>query len=525
MQYDTFVYELRLMRRAVVVPLILLVCSGLCALAQTTAGGGTPGARATPLPMSAETGQSGAVTTQQTPVAGSGPATINSSIQVGGNFSGSVPGKDIPSGPVTLTLADAVKLGLTANLGPITADNASRASRAERIQALSSLLPNISANASETVSQVSLAAFGFQFNVPASLGFSIPSVVGPFSYSSLQASLSQSVFDATARRNWRATQETEKASQLNAKDARELVVLAVGGSYLQVVATAARVDSQRAQVANAEAINRQAEVRKEAGTNARIDVTRSAVELQTEQQRLSSLEAELRKEKIALARLIGLPQDRELTLTEPLSVKAASLPDANQAIQLAWQHRSDLKALEASVKAAEIAVSAARAEHLPSAYINGNYGVIGPNPSTTHGVFTATGTVNVPIWQGGRVKGDILQAAATLDQRRAELANERGKVEQDVRTALIEMEAAQGQVHLAESSRDLANETLAQARDRFGAGVATTLEVVQAQQQVASADSDSISSLFSYQLAKLALARAMGEAEETLTNKQSEGQK
>jgi outer membrane protein TolC len=220
-----------------------------------------------------------------------------------------------------------------------------------------------------------------------------------------------------------------------------------------------------------------------------------------------------------------LPQDRELTLNEPLSAKAANMPDANQAIQLAWQHRSDLKALEASVKAAEIAVSAARAEHLPSAYINGNYGVIGPNPSTTHGVFTATGTVNVPIWQGGRVKGDILQAAATLDQRRAELANERGKVEQDVRTALIEMEAAQGQVHLAESSRDLANETLAQARDRFGAGVATTLEVVQAQQQVASADSDSISSLFSYQLAKLALARAMGEAEETLTNKQSEGQK
>ncbi len=121
----------------------------------------------------------------------------------------------------------------------------------------------------------------------------------------------------------------------------------------------------------------------------------------------------------------------------------------------------------------------------------------------------------MPIWQGGRVKGDILQAEATLDQRRAELANERGKVEQDVRTALIELAAAQGQVKLAESSRNLANDTLTQARDRFGAGVATTVEVVQAQQQVASAESDSISSLFSYQLAKLALARAMGEAEDS----------
>ncbi len=213
------------------------------------------------------------------------------------------------------------------------------------------------------------------------MGFSIPSVVGPYNYSQLQGTLSQSIYDPVARKNWRAAQESEKVSQLNAKDARELVVLAVGGSYLQVVATAARVDSQRAQVANAEAINRQAEVRKEAGTNARIDVTRSAVELQTEQQRLSTLESELQKEKISLARLIGLPQDRELTLSEPLAVQAAALPEVNPAIQAAWQRRSDLKALEAGVKAAEIALSAARAERLPSASVNGDYGVIGPNPS------------------------------------------------------------------------------------------------------------------------------------------------
>ncbi len=525
MQYGTFVYKLFLMRRARAFFLVLLSCGGFPAVAQTASGGAMPSTRATPLPLSGQSGQTGAVTTQQTPLAGSGPATIDSSIQVSGNFSGSVLGKELPAGPVALTLADAVKRGLAANLGPITADNAARASRAERIEALSSLLPNIVANASDTVTQVNLAAFGFQFNVPASVGFSIPSVVGPYNYSSLQGTMSQSIYDAVARRNWRASQETEKASQLNAKDARELVVLAVGGSYLQVAATAARVASQRAQVANAEAINRQAEVRREAGTNARIDVTRSAVELQTEQQRLSSLEAELRKENIALARLIGLPQDRELMLTEPLAAQPSSLPDTEQTIQLAWQRRTDLKALEAGVKAAEIALSAARGERLPSASLNGNYGVIGPNPAKTHGAFAVTASVNVPIWQGGRVKGDILQAEATLDQRRAELANERGKVEQDVRTALIEMQAAQGQVRLAESSRNLANETLGQARDRFGAGVATTLEVVQAQQQVASAESDSISSLFSYQLAKLALARATGEAEETLTGQQSEGHK
>jgi outer membrane protein TolC len=254
-------------------------------------------------------------------------------------------------------------------------------------------------------------------------------------------------------------------------------------------------------------------------------VTRSAVELQTEEQRLSTLEADLRKQKIGLARLIGLPQDRELIFADPLSAQIGRMPDTNTAIQQAFQRRADLKALTSGVKAAELTLSAARAERLPSASLNGNYGVIGPNPSSTHGVFAATASVNVPIWQGGRVKGDILQAQATLDQRQAELTNERGKVEQDVRTALIELEAANGQVRLAQSSRDLSNETLTQARDRFGAGVATTVEVVQAQQQVASAESDYISSLFSYQLAKLSLARATGEAEDTVTNQQSEGQK
>ena len=522
MQYDTFVYELFLMRRALAFSFALISCGGFHALAQSAGGGTAPGSRAMPLPMSADTGQNSAVATQQTPVAGSGPATINSSVQVGGNFAGSAAVKVWPPGPVTLSLADAVKFGLTANLGPITADNSSRAARATRIQALSALLPNIAANASDTVTQSDLAAYGFQFKVPASLGFSIPSVVGPYNYSQLQGTLSQSVFDLVARRNWQAAKESEKVNQLNAKDARELVVLAVAGSYLQTVATAARVDSQRAQVANANAINRQAEVRREAGTNARIDVTRSTVELQTEQQRLSTLESELQKEKIALARLIGLPQDRELILSDPLTAQAATLPEANQAIELAWQRRSDLKALEAGVKAAETALLAARGELLPSASVSGYYGVIGPNPSTMHGVFGVTGSVNVPIWQGGRVKGDILQAEATLDQRKAELANERGKVEQDVRTALVDLAAAQGQVKLAESSRSLANDTLTQARDRFGAGVATTVEVVQAQQQVASAESDLISSLFSFQLAKLALARAMGEAENSLM---SEGHK
>jgi outer membrane protein TolC len=486
------------MRRKAV---ILALAAGVCR-AQAPGGGGAGTSRAVQLPM---TGGGGSVGTQQ--------SGGSSSVQVSGAYAGSVVTSDVPAGAIHLTIAEAVKRGLAANLGPISADDSVRAARAERMQALSALLPNIAANASDTVTQVNLAAYGFQFNVPSNLNFSIPTVVGPYNYSSLEGTLNQTVFDLVQRRNWKSAKASEQAANLSAKDARELVVLAVGGSYLQTLSTAARVASQKAQVDNAKAIYQQAVVRKSAGTNARIDVTRSQVELQTEEQRLSSLEADYQKQMIALARVIGLPQGREIVLSDALDSAPSAVPDTGEAIQSALTHRADMQATAAQVKAAELTLSAAHAERLPSASVNGDYGVIGPNPSSTHGVFAATGTITVPIWAGGRTSADIQQAQAVLHQRQAVLADERGRVEQGVRNALIELQTAIGEVKVAESNRSLAAETLSQARDRFAAGVSTTLEVVQAQQQVAGAESDYISSLFSMNLARLSLAREMGETE------------
>ena len=482
----------------------------------TSAAASGGSSRATPLSLSGRTGQAGAVVTQQSAAPGAGVATVNSSVQVNGNFSGSILPGPGEAAPIRLTLVDALKFALKANLGGITASNSTREARAGRIQALSALLPNIGANASETVTQVNLSAYGFQFNLPPGLNFAIPSVVGPFNYSQLQGTLSQSVYDPVQRRNWKASKESERASVLSARDARELVVLAVDGSYLQTVASEARVESQLAQVNNAQAVYNQATVRKSAGTNSKIDVMRSLVELKTQQQRLSSLEADLQKQKLALARVVGVAQDRELALVEPLSFASLIVPESVPSISLALLHRADLQASEAQLKAAEQALSAAKGERLPSLSINGNYGVLGPNPTQAHGVFAVTGAVNVPIWQGGRVRGDIQQAQATLDQRKAELSDQRARVEQDVRVALIELKTALGQVQLAQANRNYAGETLSESRDRFAAGVATTVEVVQAEEQVAAAENDYISSLFSFDLAKLSLARATGQAEQQL---------
>jgi outer membrane protein TolC len=504
-------------RLAVMLLAILMPGSPAIAQMMSNSSGASGSSRAVQLPASGRNGESGSVATQQTPGV-SGTGTVSSSVQVNGNYAGSLPSSSVPNGPVSISLEDAIKRGLAANLGTITANNSVRAARAGRVQQLSALLPNISANASETVTQVNLAAYGFQFNVPPNFGFSIPSVVGPFSYSQLQGALSQSVFDLVQRRNYQASKESERAAGLSAKDSREVVVLAVAGTYLQVQAAAARLDSQRAQVKAAQAVYDQATTRKVAGTNSKLDVTRSLVELQTEQQRLASFESDLRKQKIALARILGLPLDRELTLTEALGFRDVTTQDASVIVQEAFARRSDLQASETQVKAAERALQAAKAERLPSVSLNGDYGVLGPNPANTHGVFAITGAVNVPIWQGGRVKGDIQQAEATLAQRQAELADQRVSVEQDVRDALVDLQTASGQVKLAQTNRSYANQTLEQATDRFTAGVATTVEVVQAQEQLASAENDYISSLFSFNLARLALARAQGQAETDSAN-------
>ena len=200
-------------------------------------------------------------------------------------------------------------------------------------------------------------------------------------------------------------------------------------------------------------------------------------------------------------------------LTEPFGYHEVQAVDDTSTIRNALTHRSDLHSAEAQMQAAERIVSAARAERFPTISGTFNYGAMGVSPDSSHGVFTAVGSVNIPVYTGGRIKADIQEAESTLRQRQSEYQDTRGRVEQDVRDALIQLQTAIGQARLAESNRKFALETLTQARDRFDAGVTNTVEVVQAQQQESAAESDYVSSLFAFNLARLTLARATGEAE------------
>jgi outer membrane protein TolC len=491
---------------------ILLFCVQLAALAQVPSPVSERTTGAVPLPLSGRGAQLGGVGTARTTNPGGLPTSANTSIntvQVQGAYSGSVPQGTVTAEPLALSLSDAIRRGLQYNLATTGYTNALRVAEAQKMIARSALLPTASMHVLGNEMQEDLAAFGL--SLP---GF--PKVVGPFHFFDLRAGVAMNALDFPSRYNNRAAAANLKATRLAAKDARDLIVLAVSGTYLQAIAAESRVGSAKAQVNAADAVYQQAVDRNKAGTNARIDVLRSQVELQVQQQRLRSLEADLAKQKLNLGRLIGLPSGQEFNMTDAAPYAPLEGLDLAQALQRAYKNRSDLQAAQAQVEAAEHARRAAVAERLPSVGVAADYGVIGVDPTNSHGTVTLSGSMHVPIFDGGRIRADIDQASAVLDQRRAELADLRGHIDYDVRSAFVDLQAAVDQVRVSRSSVDLAAETLAQARDRFSAGVSDTIEAVQAEESVAASNEDYISSLYSYNLAKVALARAMGVAEESM---------
>jgi outer membrane protein TolC len=488
------------------------------------APGGSSGTRAQQLPLSGRTqGSSVSIEQSTSGVPGSRSVnTLNSTLQLQGDIQGSIPSGDpATQQPLALTLSQAIGRGLQFNLSALASTASQREANAGRLNARAQLLPDINGDLRETVQQTNLAAAGLRFSAiptaPGQPGFNFPSIVGPFNYFDLRANISQSIADLTRLHNYRSSKESARSAGLTALDTRELIVLAVTGAYLQVIARQSSVDTARAQIASAQAAYTQAVDRNKSGLNARIDVNRSLVELQTQQQRLNSLLNDLAKNKISFARLIGLPQSQPLSLTDiqPFNPQdKVSGPD--EMIKLAWDQRPDIRAARAQVHAAEEARKAATSEYLPSLSLNADYGAIGINPAQSHGTFSVTGTLHVPIFRSGRIEAEVEQASAALALRRAELEDMRGRAEQDVRNALLDVDTASEQIRLAQSNRQLAADTLVQAGDRFRAGLADTIELVQAQEALATAEQDYISAMYSYQLARAGLARATGTAEKSI---------
>ncbi len=485
-------------------------------LAMTGAANGQGASQALTLPVSGRAGQAGTATASQAalPGAGSSVNTASPTLQVQGGLAGSRAGGAV--GPGGLSLQEAVTRGLAYNLGAVSVGQGVAQAQGAQTLARSALLPNLGADLSAVRQQLNLAASGFDSFASPFPGFSFPSVVGPFTVVDLRARISQSVLDVTSWNNFRAAREGTAAARWTAEDARDLVVLAVGGSYLQALAGRARVASARAQVETAEALYRQTVARRDAGLAATVDVDRSEIQALTQRQRLTALVNDLAKQQIALARMVGLPPTDEYDLAADVPFSPAPLAGVEAALASAPLHRADVKSAEAQVRAAERAVAAARAERLPTVSVSGDYGTLGASLAAGRTTFSVAGRVHVPVFDGGRAGAHAAQAGAALAQRQAELEDLTAQVEADVRRALLDLSAAASQVDLARRNITVTREALALTQQRFEAGVADSVEVVQAQEAVATAELDLINGVFAHNLSKLALARATGQADEQL---------
>lgn len=479
---DAVATDSRFLRPRRIVAVAAVVMSlGAAAIAQGPPAGGSSGASAGPILIPQ-------------------PAIDNSTYQ------SSVSDGKVTPGVLPLSLDAAIQRGLQFNLGMILTSQNTQSARGARLEQLQALLPTATASVKAAVQETDLQAQGLR--IP---GF--PVIIGPYGYSDIRGSLSWSLVNLPALENYLAQRHNFSAARLSAQDARDLVVLTVGNSYLTVIADAALVQAAQAQVDTSKVSLDQAVGNHQAGTAPLLDELRARVDYQTQEQTLIAAQNAYKKDKIALARAIGLPLEQQFELTDSAPYRPLDHLDADQAVQQALATRMDLKALEEQVAAAEKARKAATEERLPTISFSGDYGDIGINPSHSHGTGDAVGSLDVPLFEEAKLRGDAKNAQAQLEQLRARLSDMRGQIGADVRDSILDIEAAAKLVEVAKSNVDLAKEALSEAQQRYKAGVSDNLAVSQAQQAVAQADQQYVASLYRHNVAKLSLARALGVAQ------------
>jgi outer membrane protein TolC len=482
-----------------IISMAILAAAAVAAFAQTTPNYASSYSITTPRPISPAEGTttpSAQATQRQNP------------------YLGSVPAKSTGT-TIRLSLQDALARGLRYNLGLVESEHASSDVRAERLRALSALLPQISATATQAYESISYREIGLR--LPPTPGLpALPAASGGFGYQDVRVGFSQRLVDRELRERYQARKQDDQASARSIKDARDVVVLVVGTAYFQVVASAARVETAKAQVASAQEFDQLTANRVTSEVSPEIELLRAEVERQSAEQRLTNVTNQLEIDKLTFARITGLAIDQQFELTDNLSPVNFAALTLEAATAEARRGRADLASAEAAVHAAESTLRAEKAQRLPVLSLTANYGGGGTNVGSFNQVYEVAGTISVPLYTGGRISADIGQAQADLERRRAEYEDLRGRIAYDVRVAWLDVSASNSSVQVAGKNRTLAERALSQSQDRFLNGVTNYLEVVQAQEAVAAANENSIQSLYSLNVATISLARAMGAAETRL---------
>ena len=418
-------------------------------------------------------------------------------------------------GPLALSLDEAVARGVVHNLQVKLAAGTEASVQGQILGVFYELLPNLKATAYTRAQEINLAAMGFKPSSLAGFGLSaknFPTIV-KVDTTAAQISADQVLFNLPDLYLYLAARKAANVVQMNTLNVRGGVVQDVASQYLSALADAAQIADAQALVAADEEVLRQATLSHDAGVGTNVDVLRARVQLQTEEQVVVRAQNTFAKDKIALNRLIGLPAEQELDLTDAVPYAELTELPLEQAKSIAYSRRKDLLGLEAQYAVAERAQKAARYERLPSLSFNGFYGVLGETRGLYHGVFAAQGVVKIPVFEEARFRGEEQTTAAEVLGLRRQIDSLKVTIDAQIRASMLDVQSSAELVKVARSNVDLATQVLSDTREQFAAGVADNLPVIQAQATLAGAQARLIATELQYNVAKLNLARSTGVVE------------
>ena len=408
-----------------------------------------------------------------------------------------------------LTLDQAVGLALKQNTTAQIAILQAAQSEQDKYISRADLLPQASAKISDEAQKVNLLAqFGGRTPFP---GF--PKTLGPYQVFSAGPSFGAPVFDLTLWRRYQAAQNTSNSSKASSLSTREQVILLVVSQYIGTLRAVANVEASQSRVNLAQALYDQAADLQKEGVGTGIDTLRANVELQNEKQRLIEAGTDRDTSLFALSRLLNLDPREAIELADSLSFFDTPQPEVEPSIEFALAERQEWKALEAQIKAAAFQKKASQASRLPSLRFDGDFMYVGTSGNTTLPTYTYQASVNLPLFTGGRIRAEIVRAdleIKRLDQQKDDLRNQ---IALDVKTALLNLQSARNEVQVANLGVQLSKEEVDQARDRFKAGVANNIEVIQAQDSLSRANDNQIAALYRFNQARADLARSTGQME------------
>lgn len=437
-------------------------------------------------------------------------------------FWGSVTAQPVTVEPLKLSLDDAIQRGLKNNLGLTEVVNEEKGYHAEVNEAVQLFLPTITLTGDTGYYMHDLAALGFNPKVIGEFSTLFPGGKPPAGLSLItrddltegKIEYNEILFSGPVIQGWKAAKGAERAAHFAKMTARGQVVQDVAEGYLRAIADQSEVDNAKALVQQAQVIENHAHEAHEAGTEANLDELRAEVQLQTQQQALIAVQNQQAKDLILLKREIGLDPEQAIELTDPAPYSDLALQTPEEVRAIAYQDRQDYQNLQNQVVAYRALNKVYRSERLPTLSFYGNYGTSTVNGAGTHGDFIAMGVLSFPIFREAKLRGDADASKAQLDSVNAQLDDLRNHIDEQVRSALLDVSANKQLVDVARSNVDLATREVSDEIDRVNAGVDDNLPLVTAQTTLATAENNLVESLYAYNVSKIGLARAAGVLEQ-----------